>query len=297
MGVGVDDAAVRELLVRTLTSRSAEVTDRWVRAQLDRAHDGTPAAERELRAEAVDVLEALREGLLTGLPAEQVVDRHAPLRDAVVRLSVRRARTGVAPTVTALSALALKDALLTAVEAETQDSPTLFRTARTVNRLLDAAGALTFAAYVEGREDIIRVQHRQMLELSTPVVRLWPGVLAVPLIGTLDSARTQLVMNGLLEAIDAHEALVAIIDITGVPTVDTVVAHHLLQTVAAVRLMGAECFISGIRPVIAQTITQLGIDLSTITTRATLADALAEAIRRLDAEPFAAASTGVRGAP
>ncbi|WP_240519618.1 STAS domain-containing protein [Amycolatopsis antarctica] len=282
-----DDTAVRDLLVRVLTDRRAELAQHWVDLQFDRdAHSGAHA-ERELRAEADDVLRALAEGLHTGLPAEEVVHRHGPLRDTITELSVRRARTGAAPTTTALATLALKEVILEAVQRETTDPPTLFATSMTVNRLLDAAGTLTFHSYVEGREEIIRQQHQQMLELSTPVIRLWQRVLAVPLIGTLDSARSQVVMNGLLEAIQANEARVAIIDITGVPTVDTVVAQHLLQTASAVRLMGADCLISGIRPAIAQTITQLGIDLSAITTRSTLADALAESLRRLDAEDTA----------
>jgi len=161
-----------------------------------------------------------------------------------------------------------------------------------INRLLDEAAALSFSAYVERREEIIQRQSRQLLELSTPVVHLWRKVLAVPLIGTLDTARTQVVMESLLQAIEAQEAQVAIIDITGVPTVDTAVAQHLMQTVNAVRLMGADCFISGIRPSIAQTIAQLGIDLSTILTRATLADALAAAVKMTEqASPTAGMPT------
>ncbi|QFU86633.1 STAS domain-containing protein [Amycolatopsis sp. YIM 10] len=277
-------AAERELLVAVLTSREVEVVNGWLESQRDLIATGTVPSQKELRDEALTLVEALREGLRTGLAVEDIVLRHEPLRDAVTRLSTRRARGGVPATSIALGMLSLKEAILGVAESETTDTRLLYGVARMVSGLLDAAGALTFATYVEGREEIIRTQHQQMLELSTPVVLLWPRVLAVPLIGTLDSARTQLVMNSVLETIRSTEALVAIIDITGVPTVDTAVAHHLLQTVSAVRLMGAECFISGIRPTIAQTITQLGIDLSTITTRATLADALAEAIRLIDAE-------------
>jgi rsbT co-antagonist protein RsbR len=289
------DPIVRDLLVKLLVESETDIVDHWVKAQSEHVAASTPApVRRELRAEAAGILTALRDGLLTELPVHEIVERHAPTREAVVQLSVRRARAGVDPTTTALSTLALKDALLDALRAQTEDPAVLFTATTTLNALLDVAGALTFATYVEGREEIIRTQHRQMLELSTPVVRLWRGVLAVPLIGTLDSARTQLVMTGLLEAIQADEAPVAIIDITGVPTVDTVVAQHLLQTVTAVRLMGAECFISGIRPAIAQTITHLGIDLSMITTRATLADALAEAVRLLDVDSADQAPDRVR---
>jgi rsbT co-antagonist protein RsbR len=146
--------------------------------------------------------------------------------------------------------------------------------------LLDNLGLYTFEAFQKTREEVILRQQQEMMELSTPVVEVWQGVLALPLIGTLDSARTQIVMQNLLEAIVAKSADLAIIDITGVPTVDTLVAQHLLKTVAAARLMGADCIISGIRPQIAQTIIHLGVDLSAVMTKATLADALQLALRR-----------------
>jgi rsbT co-antagonist protein RsbR len=147
--------------------------------------------------------------------------------------------------------------------------------------LLDTMGMLTVSAYQQTREDVIQRQQAEMLELSTPVVKLWDGVLALPMIGTLDSSRTQIVMESLLQRIVETEAELAIIDITGVPTVDTLVAQHLLKTVTAIRLMGADCIISGVRPQIAQTIVHLGVDLQGVTTKATLADALALAMKRL----------------
>lgn len=200
----------------------------------------------------------------------------------------------MSPTATSLAVLSLKEALLKAVQRRSRDGEDLFHSAVLINRLLDSAGALSFEIFVEGREEIIRRQSQQLLEVSTPVVRLWRQVLAVPLIGTLDTARTQVVMENVLQAIQEHEALVAIIDITGVPTVDTAVAQHLMHTVNAVRLMGADCIISGIRPPIAQTIAQLGIDLSTIMTRATLADALGEAVKLTDAVPSTSAPLAQR---
>jgi rsbT co-antagonist protein RsbR len=147
--------------------------------------------------------------------------------------------------------------------------------------LLDRLGLLTFEEYQRGREEIVRRQQQEMIELSTPVVKLWDGVLAVPLIGTLDSERTQVVMETLLQEIVDSNSSIAIIDITGVPTVDTLVAQHLLKTVAAARLMGADCIISGIRPQIAQTIVHLGLTLSEVTTKASMADAFGEALDRL----------------
>jgi rsbT co-antagonist protein RsbR len=149
-----------------------------------------------------------------------------------------------------------------------------------MTELLDSLGLYTTEAYLKSREEVIRRQQEDMLELSTPVVKLWEGILALPLIGTLDSARTQIVMESLLEAIVQTNSRVAIIDITGVPTVDTVVAQHLLKTVTAARLMGADCIISGVRPQIAQTIVHLGINLLDVTTKATLSDAFGLAMQR-----------------
>lgn len=287
------EAAARERVIGTLRAESDSVSDRWVQLQLAQDEMRDIVNESELREEADALLGALLRGLESDVPANRVVATDRPLRQAVIDLSMRRARNGAMPTVTSLAVLSLKEALLEAVQRQTRDSEELFVTAVLINRLLDRAGTLSFETYVEGREEIIRRQSRQLLEVSTPVVRLWRQVLAVPLIGTLDTTRTQVVMENLLEAIQQHEALVAIIDITGVPTVDTAVAQHLMQTVNAVRLMGADCVISGIRPSIAQTIAQLGIDLSTILTRTTLADALAAAVKLTD-EASAHTSTGVQ---
>ncbi len=273
---------MRERLTRALQERGEEIADRWVELQMEQALLDTDIGEAELREEADALIEALVPGLHSGVPVDRVVTSTPGLHEAVVGLSLRRARAGATPTATSLAVLALKEALLKAVQRDTRDAEELFASAVFMNRLLDVAGALSFETYVEGREEIIRRQSQQLMEQSTPVVRLWRQVLAVPLIGTLDTARTQVVMENLLQAIQDHEALVAIVDITGVPTVDTAVAQHLMQTVNAVRLMGADCVISGVRPSIAQTIAQLGIDLSTILTRGTLADALAAAIKLID---------------
>ncbi|MBN3932380.1 STAS domain-containing protein [Streptomyces verrucosisporus] len=274
--MNASDAAVRDRLTTAIRERGDEIADRWVQLQRERAAIGID--EGELREEADALLVLLGGALNSDYGMENVVDAHQDLRGAVMELSLRRERSGATPTATSLAILALKDALLEAVERDNRDPRELFPAALTINRLLDEAAALSFNAYVERREEIIQRQSRQLLELSTPVVHLWKRILAVPLIGTLDTARTQVVMENLLQSIQTHDARVAIIDITGVPTVDTAVAQHLMQTVNAVRLMGADCFISGVRPSIAQTIAQLGIDLSTILTRATLADALAAAV-------------------
>jgi rsbT co-antagonist protein RsbR len=197
------------------------------------------------------------------------------LRAALDELSRGRARDGFTPSETALGMFSLKDAVYEFVA----DSAELVPEYLAFSRLVDDLGLRTFESYSAAREQIIADQSNAMLELSTPVVRLWDGIIAVPLVGTLDSARTQLVMEKLLDTLVATGADHAVIDITGVPTVDTEVAQHLLKTVSAARLLGAECTISGIRPQVAQTIVSLGIEFGDIATKATLADALALALK------------------
>jgi rsbT co-antagonist protein RsbR len=190
-------------------------------------------------------------------------------------------RQGSTPRETATFVFSLKQPLFSRLQAEYRgDAEGLAREVWTATLLLDKLGLLTTEHFQKSREQIIARQQRELLELSTPVVALWEGILAVPLIGTLDSERTQVVMESLLQRIVDTGASIAIIDITGVPTVDTLVAQHLLKTVAAARLMGADCIISGIRPQIAQTIVHLGVDLNTVTTKATLAGAFTVALQR-----------------
>jgi rsbT co-antagonist protein RsbR len=205
-------------------------------------------------------------------------DDHAAgeLRAALDELSRSRARDGFTPSETALAVFSLKDAVYELVA----DSAELVPEFLAFSRMIDDLGLRTFEAYSAAREQIIADQSTAMMELSTPVVRLWDGIIAVPLVGTLDSARTQLVMERLLDTLVATGASHAVIDITGVPTVDTEVAQHLLKTVSAARLLGAECTISGIRPQVAQTIVSLGIEFGDIATKASLADALALALRQ-----------------
>jgi rsbT co-antagonist protein RsbR len=204
-----------------------------------------------------------------------------PVRDILNELSATRAKEGYTPTETASFVLSLKQPLFSVLrEANSTDAEALADAVWQSTQLIDKLGLLTMEAFQKTREDVISRQQQELLELSTPVVRLWENVLALPLIGTLDSARTQIVMQNLLDAIVQTRSDFAIIDITGVPIVDTLVAQHLLKTVAAARLMGADCLISGIRPQIAQTIIHLGVDLTDVTTKATLADAFAVALRR-----------------
>jgi rsbT co-antagonist protein RsbR len=202
------------------------------------------------------------------------------VRQMLDDLSVSRAQQGFSPSETATFIFSLKQPLFDRLQAALGTTEALNRLWPT-NLLLDRLGLYTTEVFQRGREQVIIRQQQELMELSTPVVTLWEGVLAVPLIGTLDSARTQVVMENLLQRIVESGAAIAIIDITGVPTVDTITAQHLLKTVAAARLMGADCIISGIRPQIAQTIVHLGVELGTVVTKATLADAFAIALKRV----------------
>ena len=214
--------------------------------------------------------------------ADNGASAYDKMREILDDISRSRAQQGFKPSETATFVFSLKPALFTQIQAERKGDPeTMFAEMWSSNELLDAMGLHTMEAFQKTREDTIRRQQEELLELSTPVVKLWDGILALPIIGTLDSARTQVVMESLLQAIVQTNSRVAIIDITGVPTVDTIVAQHLLKTVTAARLMGADCIISGVRPQIAQTIVHLGINLLDVTTKATLAAAFAVALQRL----------------
>ena len=202
------------------------------------------------------------------------------MRSFLSQLSSDRARQGYTASQTAMFVFSLREAVFMVLRREIPDTQRLLAAVLEVSQLIDKLGLLTVASFQQAREEVISRQQQEMLELSTPVVKLWEGILALPMIGTLDSARTQVVMETLLQRIVESGAQIAIIDITGVPTVDTLVAQHLLKTVTAIRLMGSDCIISGVRPQIAQTIVHLGVNLQGISTKATLADALALALER-----------------
>ncbi|HQT78836.1 MAG TPA: STAS domain-containing protein, partial [Rhodopila sp.] len=214
--------------------------------------------------------------------ADDIVVADWPGMQALLEeVSSVRVMDGFSPSQTATFVFSLKEPLFNLLRGELgNDAERLIATTLSVFRIIDKLGLYTVEAYQKSREEIISRQQQELLELSTPVVELWKGILALPLIGTLDSVRTQIVMENLLERIVSSEAEIAIIDITGVPTVDTLVAQHLIKTVSAARLMGADCIISGIRPQIAQTMVHLGVELNVVS-KATIADALALALRRL----------------
>jgi rsbT co-antagonist protein RsbR len=203
------------------------------------------------------------------------------VRDLLAEISATRARNGSTPSETASFVFSLKQPLFGQMNRELAADPAALAAASwTISTLLDKLGLFTIESFQRTRDQIIVRQQQELLELSTPVVKLWDGILALPLIGTLDSARTQVVMENILQKIVDTGASIAIIDITGVPTVDTLVAQHLMKTIAAARLMGADCIISGIRPQIAQTIVHLGVNLEDVITKATLADAFLVALER-----------------
>jgi rsbT co-antagonist protein RsbR len=239
--------------------------------------------ESELRDQCREFIELLRGATRDGEATDARGAAWAPVREFLAELSRKRAMRGFTPSQTATFVFSLKRPLFDRMRAEAgNDADALARQVWSATQLIDDLGLFTVESFTKSREEIINRQQQEMLELSTPVVKLWQGVLALPMIGTLDSARTQVVMETLLQRIVETGAEIAIIDITGVPTVDTLVAQHLIKTVTAARLMGADCIISGIRPQIAQTIVHLGVNLADITTKASLADAFLLALRRLN---------------
>jgi rsbT co-antagonist protein RsbR len=269
-------------LAGLLSQRESEIVGDWMRAQLADVRGSHLVDENELRRQSVDFLGLMRVAVQNGRSDDIMSRDWDEVRRLLEDLSRSRARQGFSPSQTATFIFALKDALYPRLRtAFGEDGERLGTVMTSLNRLLDRLGLYTTEVFQKGREEVISRQQQEMLELSTPVVALWDGVLALPLIGTLDSARTQVVMESLLQRIVDTGAGIAIIDITGVPTVDTLVAQHLLKTVAAARLMGADCIISGIRPQIAQTIVHLGVDLQDVITKATLADAFAIALQRM----------------
>jgi len=254
---------------------------------------GNDAAIADL---ARQFLERLRAGAATGQLDDIMAVEWAPMRDLLEDFSRSRVSQGFSPSETATFVFSFKEPLFEALWRELgSNADQVSAQIWIVTRLLDSLGLYTIEAYTRTREEVIGRQQQELLELSTPVVELWEGVLALPLIGTLDSARTQIVMENLLERIVTSGAEIAIIDITGVPTVDTLVAQHLIKTISAARLMGADCILSGIRPQIAQTIVHLGLELNVVS-KATMADALGLAFRRAGKAVVDRAKTTANGA-
>ena len=270
------------LLPELLKKSRAEILEDWLKQQLAATGmRGDLIKENELREQSSQFLQRFQTAAQSGEVSDINATAWAPVVELLKDLSQTRSRMGFSPSETATFVFSLKQPVITRLRSEIgNDAARLFDEVATASSLLDKLGLYTTEVHQQTREDVIARQQMEMLELSTPVVKVWDGVVALPLIGTLDSARTNVVMESLLQRIVQTGSEIAIIDITGVPTVDTLVAQHLLKTVAAARLMGADCIISGIRAQIAQTMVHLGIDLTAVTTKATLAEALKLALAR-----------------
>ncbi|MGE0761102.1 MAG: STAS domain-containing protein [Pirellulaceae bacterium] len=264
-------------LAPLIAQHEADILSEWQRG-LDAIAGDMRISRTELESQCRSVLSQLRQA--TGESLDIQSPAYEKLRDLLGAISRSRAVQGFSPTETATFVFSLKEPIFQRIRmSHRDDADSVSRDTWTLTELIDELGLYTMEIYQRSREEVILRQQEEIAELSTPVVKLWDGILALPLIGTLDSARTQVVMENLLQSIVDHAAEIAIIDITGVPTVDTLVAQHLLKTVAAARLMGADCIISGIRPQIAQTMVHLGVEL-TVVSKANLADAFAVALQR-----------------
>jgi rsbT co-antagonist protein RsbR len=258
-----------------LEQNRTAITEGWV-AAASRSLAGR-MTHAELQRDVAEMLDGMI-AATEGGSHEADGTSSAPLRGLLADLARTRARQGFSPTETAVSVFAVKEAVLDVLGG--QGDLASYRFFAEFSRFVDELGLLMLETYSQAREQVISEQADALLELSTPVVKLWDGIVALPLVGTLDSARTQVVMEKLLQALVDTGSEHAIIDITGVSAVDTQVAQHLLKTVMAARLLGAECIISGIRPQIAQTVVALGIEFGDVATKASLADALLLALRR-----------------
>ncbi|OQR28344.1 polyvinylalcohol dehydrogenase [Pseudomonas sp. Bc-h] len=274
-------AALQQTTVNSVKRSEAQLSARWL-ADLEASGATRNLKAEDLAQQTSDFLRLLTSVLEKGGSPSINAAEWDEVRQFLERLSHQRALAGQDSQQTAQFIFALKGPLFTLLQQEYADQPALLAEQLwEISQTLDALGMHTIRTFQKSREAVIKRQQEELLELSTPVVKLWDGVLALPMIGTLDSQRTQVVMESLLQRIVDTGSEIAIIDITGVPTVDTLVAQHLLKTVTAIRLMGADCIISGVRPQIAQTIVHLGLDLQGVVTKANLADALAMALRRL----------------
>ncbi len=264
-----------------LKKHRADLLKEWTRTLVDSLRNDRRISDNELSAQASEFLTLMDSAAASGGLHDVDNEQWSRVRDFLSGISRSRALQGFTSEQTASFIFSFKKPLFDRLRKElTKDPQALADEIWAATELIDKLGLHTVKSYQHAREEVIVRQQEELLELSTPVVKLWQGILALPMIGTLDSARTQVVMETLLQRIVETGSEITVIDITGVPTVDTLTAQHLMKTVAAIRMMGADCIISGIRPQIAQTIVHLGVDLAGITTRATLADALALALKR-----------------
>jgi rsbT co-antagonist protein RsbR len=268
--------------IKVLQKKKKSVLEAWMKFQLtDESLREDLMINEDLRVQSEELVNTF----INNLKDENIDDPKNPdfeaVTDILTSISISRAKQGYSPRETGTYVFSLKDALLSTLQTEIKDPQELYMQSLKISKIVDSFGVSTFETFIKGREEVILRQTDEITEISTPVIRVWDGILALPIIGTLDSSRTQVVMESLLQEIVESGSSIAILDISGVPAVDSLVAQHLIKTVSATRLMGAECIISGIRPEIAQTVVHLGIDLSHVTTKATLASALKTAFAML----------------
>jgi len=266
-----------------LNSRKQDLLQNWIDNQVeDPSLREDLMTNDEMRSQSEELLDAFLEGIKSDNFEDISRQEFDTINDILSGISLSRAHSGFTPRETSIYVLSLKKAIIRILQEELKDAPDqLVNEIIKITTLLDSLSIVTFETYIKGREEVILRQTSEINEISTPVIRVWEGVLALPIIGTLDSERTQIVMESLLQEIVDTGSTIAILDISGVPAVDTLVAQHLIKTVNATRLMGAECIISGIKPEIAQTIVHLGINLEGVQTKATLASALKHAFTKL----------------
>jgi rsbT co-antagonist protein RsbR len=268
-------------LVEIISKNEEQIRAGWMRDMGKSVQRADLISKKELEEQCRSILSAVIAGMRTSGPTDLSAAGWNTARDLLQEISTSRARQGFSPADVASFVLSLKQPVFASIRRELSgDQDRLFENIWTATEMFDRLANTTTEFFMAAREELISRQQQELLELSTPVVKLWDGILALPIIGTLDSARTQVVMESLLQTVVATNSKFAIIDITGVPTVDTLVAQHLLKTITAARLMGAECIISGVRPQIAQTIVHLGINLEDVITKAKLSDAFALALQR-----------------
>ncbi len=268
--------------VRTLQKGKKRILESWMKHQItNETLREDLMSNEELRSQSEELLNAFIDNLSDSSIDDPADGEFEQVTDILDAISISRAKQGFTPRETGAFVFSLKDALLEVLQQDVKDPQELYAQSLKVSKLIDSFGINTFETFIRGREEVILRQTDEITEISTPVIQVWNGILALPIIGTLDSARTQVVMENLLQKIVETGSQIAILDISGVPAVDSLVAQHLIKTVSATRLMGAECIISGIRPEIAQTVVHLGIDLSDVQTKSTLENALKTAFAML----------------
>jgi rsbT co-antagonist protein RsbR len=282
---GIKSNTVGNAAISILGKHKKSILEKWMSAMLEDANlrDDLMSSD-DLKRQSEELVYSIIDALNEQSIEDSKSSSFDKVNDILAEIAISRAKRGYSPRETGTYIFGLKEAIVQVLQDEIEDPSSLYVLTRKITRIMDGFTLSTFETFIKGREEVILRQTAEMADISTPVIQVWDGILALPIIGTLDSSRTQVVMENLLNGIVESESSIAILDISGVPTVDSLVAQHLIKTVSAARLMGADCIISGIRPEIAQTVVHLGIDLNSIVTKSTLAGALKYAFNILKLE-------------